>query len=264
MQIQRVKSRLFTAQVSVAHIELLKLLIQMMLGTVQLHIGHYPHVEPNNKDDPWVWLPPAAVEKLSLEHGDDVLYRAVKKEGRWEADRIFYDLSKEDFESGRWQDGKIDAMFYGHVFIEPDVGPPNVMCMPSAYDVGYTPYVGQPVSFRAGPSEKECSKYLQAIHVKEKAVQDRHNPPPAPPPPPPPPPAPPPAPPPLAAHHPPTVHATHLPAPPPAPPPLAAPPAAAVSPTMEWLQDTNMWGELLEDDGSDVANHAMNIAYDEL
>ena len=151
----------------------------MMLGVVQLHIRDYPYVKPNNEDDPWVWLPPAAVKHLSLEHGDDVLYRAVKCKGCWEADKIFNNLSKMERKSGLWQHGKIDAMFHGHVFIQPDLGPPNVMCMPSATDTGYKPYVGQEVEFRAGPSEKKTSKYLQAIHLREKddptAVEPVHG-----------------------------------------------------------------------------------------
>ena len=177
------KSRLFPAQVSVAHIELLKLLVHMMLGVVQLHIRDYPYVKPNNEDDPWVWLPPAAVKHLSLEHGDDVLYRAVKCKGCWEADKIFNNLSKMERKSGLWQHGKIDAMFHGHVFIQPDLGPPNVMCMPSATEPGYKPYVGQEVEFRAGPSEKKTSQYLQAIHLREKPEQGPplHPPPPTPP-----------------------------------------------------------------------------------
>ena len=156
----------------------------MMLGRVNLlHIRGYAYVKPDNVTDMWVWIHPEMVSYLSLEHGCDVFYLPKKNEGRWEAVEIDTDLSKCVLSPSLWQNGKVVRVFPGHWFIQPDLGPPNVMCMPSATDPGYKPYVGQEVEFRAGPSEKKTSQYLQAIHLREKAEQ---GPPLHPPPPPPP------------------------------------------------------------------------------
>ena len=57
-----------------------------------------------------------------------------------------------------------------YFFIRPDIPEHNnVMCLPSVSDIGYKPYEHQRVLFRAGPSEKAASRYLQAIRV---TVQD--------------------------------------------------------------------------------------------
>ena len=137
----------------------------MMLGHVDVRTRDYVFVEPDNVDDPWVWIEDTVVEQLSLVHGSTVLYLARKKRYGWEATLIDTDLLQLVDSPSLWYPGKVGKVNTGYFFIHPDVGPPNVMCMHSSADIGYAPCVGQRMVFRAGPSEINW-KYLHAIHVK--------------------------------------------------------------------------------------------------
>ena len=143
----------------------------MMLGRVNLHIRGYAYVQPDNVTDMWVWIHPDLVSCLSLGHGCDVFYLPRKTESRWEAVEIDTDLCKCVLSPSLWQNGEVIRVFPEHCFIQPDLGPPNVLCMPGATEPEYAPYVGQQVEFRAGPSGKKASHYLQAIHLREKPEQ---------------------------------------------------------------------------------------------
>ena len=87
--------------------------------------------------------------------------------GVWEARVLDTDLSRIVINPSLWQGGKVHGVFNGYLFIKPDLGPPNVMCLPSTTPDDYEPFVGERVMFRAGPSEKRGSQYQQAIDLRQ-------------------------------------------------------------------------------------------------
>ena len=139
----------------------------MMLGHVDMNNRGYAYIEPDNVDDPWVWVRYADVSRLSLVQGTTVLYLPRRTRGVWEASVLDTDLSRIVHSPTLWQIGQIDGVFKNYLFIKPDLGPPNVMCLPSATTYDYEPSVGDRVLFRAGPSEKSGSHYQQAIHLRK-------------------------------------------------------------------------------------------------
>ena len=139
----------------------------MMLGHVDMNNRDYAYIEPDNVDDPWVWIRYADVDRLFLVHGTTVLYLPKRTSGVWEASVLDTDLSRIVRSPSLWHGGKVHGVFTNYLFIKPDLGPPNVMCLPSATTYDYEPSLGDWVLFRAGPSEKRGSPYQQAIHLRE-------------------------------------------------------------------------------------------------
>ena len=128
------------------------------------------YINPDNEDDAKSWVPMADVQSLSLQHGDEVLYKPQQRGDEWEATKITKDLSRMTCDPSRWYCGTIQGVEKHFFFIKPDMLEfRNVMCLPSVSDIVYGPFEHQRVVFRAGPSEKVTSKYLQAIRV---TVQD--------------------------------------------------------------------------------------------
>ena len=139
----------------------------MMEGRVLHTPGDTAYVCPRMRGDPRAWIPQHMVDTLGLQEGHAVLYMAEKTRGVWEATHMRRLLSSMTPSPGEWRNGRINQVHRNYCFIHPDDGPPNVMCLPSAYDQNYRPQVGDRVQFRAGPSEKaENHKHQRAINVR--------------------------------------------------------------------------------------------------
>ena len=128
------------------------------------------YINPDNEDDAKSWVAMADVQWHFLQHGDAVLYKPQQRGNDWEATKITKDLSRLTCDPSRWYYGTIEGVKPHFFFIKPDMLEfKKVMCLPSVSDIVYGPFEDQRVVFRAGPSQKVTSKYLQAIRV---TVQD--------------------------------------------------------------------------------------------
>ena len=157
----------------------------MRVGHIDLNTRDYAFIQADDMDDPDVWIPDDDVDRIGLPHGTTVLYLPRKTRGGlprktrggWQVQLVDPDLHQVYGQRNRnpslWQSGVVQRVFQDLCFIKPDVGPPNVMCLPSAVDDVYVPIAGQRVRFRAGPSEKDGSPYLQAIRMIKIDEQDR-------------------------------------------------------------------------------------------
>ena len=143
-----------------------------MVGYVNLE-NYSAYIDPEIVGDPWVYVPWTRVTTLSLEHGMRVRYFQRRHKRGWGLPIIEKDLSGLVHYPNRWYAGTIQNVLETYAFIEPDLGPPRVMCMPSVYrGFNFRPYRGQRVMFRAGPSEMEDCRYRQAIDVRTVTAAD--------------------------------------------------------------------------------------------
>ena len=135
------------------------------LGTIVKKWRGKVYIQPDSMEDERVRVPSLAVRHLGeLQQGDTVLYYCQSKR-RPVATQIDLRTPASLSSPSEWKQGTVMYKSHKYVFIHPDEGEPNVFCLPSAFPEYGSAQVDDRVYYRAGPSEKDSSKHLQAIMV---------------------------------------------------------------------------------------------------